>query len=93
MSKLMNNKQVSLWLNGQFLNLYSHSTLSHESVLEMTKTSTQYFQGDATREDLKNARVSLMLEALVDQDESEIVLSLSEADVDLAYTLWVLGNG
>ena len=93
MLKLMNNKQVSLWLNGQFLNLYSHKTLPTESVVEMTKRMTQYFQGDATREDLKNARVSLMSEALVDQDDSETLLSLSEADVDLAYTLWVLGNG
>jgi hypothetical protein len=89
----MNNKQVSLWLNGQFLNLYAHKTLPIESVLEMTKRSAQYFNGDASREDLKNARVRLMLGALVDQDDSEVVLSLSEPDVDLAYTLWVLGNG
>jgi hypothetical protein len=59
----------------------------------MTKISTKYFQGDATREDLKNARVSLLLEALVDQDDSELVLAMSEPDVDLTYTLWVLGNG
>ena len=93
MSKLMNSKQVSLWFNGQFLNLYSHSNLPHESVIEMTKRSAQYFNGDASREDLKNARVRLMLGALVDQDDSEAVLSLSEPDVDLAYTLWILGNG
>jgi hypothetical protein len=59
----------------------------------MTKRSAQYFNGDASREDLTNARVHLMLEALVDQDDSELILSMSESDVDSAYTLWVLGNG
>jgi len=93
MSKLMNNKQVSLWLNGQFLNLYSHKTLSTESVLGMTKISTKYFQGEATREDLNNGRASLLIEALVDEDDSGIVTSMCEEDVDFAYTLWVLANG
>ena len=89
----MNNKQVSLWLNGQFLNLYSYRSLPTESVLEMAKISAKYFQGNATKETIKNGRVSLLLEALVDQDDSELVLSMSEEYVDSTYTLWVLGNG
>jgi hypothetical protein len=59
----------------------------------MTKISTKYFQGEATREDLNNGRASLLIEALVDEDDSGIVTSMCEEDVDFAYTLWVLANG
>ena len=89
----MNNKQVSLWLNGQFLNLYSHSTLSTESVLEMTQISTAYFQGNASKEEIMNGRLRLMLEALVDEDDSEMLMSLSEEDINWTYTIWILANG
>jgi hypothetical protein len=89
----MNSKQASLWLNGQFLNLYSHNTLPTESMLEMTQISTAYFQGNASKEDITNGRLRLMLEALVDEDDSEMLMSLSEEDINWAYTFWVLANG
>jgi hypothetical protein len=59
----------------------------------MVKISTKYFQGEATKEDLNNGRASLLIEALVDEDDSEIVASMCEEDVDWTYTLWVLANG
>lgn len=93
MSKLMNSKQASLWLNGQFLNLYSHNALPTESMLEMTQISTAYFQGNASKEDITNGRLRLMLEALVDEDDSEMLMSLPEEDINWAYTFWVLANG
>ena len=89
----MNNKQVSLWLNGQFLNLYSHNTLPTESVLELTQVSTAYFQGNASKEEIMNSRLRLMLEALVDEDDSEMLMSLSEEDINWTYTIWILANG
>lgn len=89
----MSNKQVSLWVNDQYLNLYSHSTLPTESVLRMTKVSTMYFEGNATKQDIKEARMALMIEALVDPDDSNLILRMDDLDVDATYTLWVLGNG
>jgi hypothetical protein len=89
----MNNKQVSLWVNDQYLNLYSHSTLPTESVLRMTKVSTMYFEGKATKQDIIEARLALMIEALVDPDDSIVFLGMDDLDVDATYTLWVLGNG
>ena len=93
MLNLMSNKQVSLWVNDQYLNLYSHSTLPTESVLRMTKVSTMYFEGNATKQDIKEARMALMIEALVDPDDSNLILRMDDLDVDATYTLWVLGNG
>ena len=89
----MSNKQVSLWVNDQYLNLYPHSTLPTESVLRMTKVSTMYFEGNATKQDIKEARMALMIEALVDPDDSNLILRMDDLDVDATYTLWVLGNG
>lgn len=34
-----------------------------------------------------------MLEALVDEDDSEMLMSLSEEDINWTYTIWVLANG
>jgi hypothetical protein len=93
MLNLMNNKQVSLWVNDQYLNLYPHNTLPTESVLRMTKVSTMYFEGKATKQNIKEARMSLMMEALVDPDDSIVILGMDDLDVDATYTLWVLGNG
>lgn len=93
MLNLMNNKQVSLWVNDQYLNLYPHNTLPTESVLRMTKVSTMYFEGEATKQDIIEARMALMIEALVDPDDSIVLLGMDDLDVDATYTLWVLGNG
>ena len=93
MLNLLSNKQVSLWVKDQYLNLYSHSTLPTESVLRMTKVSTMYFEGNATKQNIKEARMALMIEALVDPDDATLILGMDDLDVDATYTLWVLGNG
>lgn len=93
MLNLTSSKQVSLWVNDQYLNLYSHNTLPTESVLRLTKVSTMYFEGNATKQDIIEARMSLMMEALVDPDDSTLLLGMDDLDVDATYTLWVLGNG
>jgi hypothetical protein len=59
----------------------------------MTKVSTMYFEGKATKQDIIEARLALMIEALVDPDDSIVFLGMDDLDVDATYTLWVLGNG
>ena len=85
-------KQTAVWLSQrhQYLHFYNHSELPLESRQRMAKASAQYFLERVNYSELLEAKVAIMSEALIDDEDLPLLKSLTEEELEIVYRLWVV---